>query len=116
MNFQIDVFHHLVGVDKLTESLISINERLDKIMSAISDFAAKQQAHNDKINKAVDDIATQIKTMSDLIAKLQSSPGTITPEDQATLDALEAAAAATEAKVTAMDTLTATPPVVPPVV
>lgn len=108
-----DVHLHLASMDQLATLLTSISERLDKFMSAISDFAVKQQTHNDKINKAVDDIAVQIKTMSDLIATLQTSPGTITPADQATLDQLEAAAAATETKVTAMDTLAAAPPVVP---
>ena len=83
------------------------------IMSAISDFASKQNAHNDKIDTAIDGIQGDVTALKDLITKLQNSAGTITPEDQASLDALEARAAALEQKVTALDAQTENPPTPP---
>jgi len=79
-------------------------------MTAISDFAVKQDAYNTQIGTAVDDIATQITNLNTEIATLQNSPGTITPEDQATLDRLHAAGQALATKVQALDTLTPPPP------
>ena len=81
-------------------------------MSAISEFAAKQAAHNAAIDAGLDGIAGDVQGLKDLIAQLQTSPGTISAEDQATLDALEAKAAATADKVAALDA--ATPPIAPP--
>lgn len=52
-------------------------------MSQISDFAGRVQANVDKIS-------TDIAAVAQLVQTLQTSAGTITPEDQATLDALEA--------------------------
>jgi len=95
------------------------------IMSAFSDFAAKQKTFNDRQSAAIESIATSVtgltgdvKSLNDKITELQNSPGTITPEDQALLDDLQAQgeAAATKAEgvaaaVKALDDQT--PPVVP---
>lgn len=82
------------------------------IMSAISDFATKQNAFNDQIDKSVSDIATEIKTLNDTITQLQGTSGAITPEDQALLDAIQTRTQAIATKVAALDTLTPpTPPV-----
>lgn len=91
--------------------LTQINQQLQLIMSAISDFAAKQTAHNDAIDAAVSGLQDDIKALNDKIAELQTSTGTITPEDQALLDGLEARGAAIADKLAALDALT--PPVVP---
>ncbi len=81
-------------------------------MSAISDFAAKQNAHNDAIDTAVAGLGADIQGLKDLIATLQNSPGTISPEDQATLDALETRTSGIADKLKALDDLTPpTPPV-----
>ena len=95
------------------------------IMSAFSDFAAKQKTFNDRQGAAIDSITTSVtgltgdvKALNDKITELQNSPGGITPEDQALLNDLQAAgeAAATKAEavaaaVKALDDQT--PPVVP---
>ena len=60
-----------------------------QIMSAISDYAAKQQAVFDKMT-------ADLKAITDLINKLQTTPGPISAEDQATLDDLQAKATAFE--------------------
>jgi hypothetical protein len=87
---------------------------LDKIMSAISDFAAKQTDHNAKMDTAIQGLSGDIQSLKDLIAQLQNSPGQITPEDQATLDALEKQAGTTADKLQALDDLTPpTPPATP---
>jgi len=80
-------------------------------MSAISDFATKQNAFNDRIDAAVTGVQADVKFLQDTIDKLQNSPGTITPEDQALLDQLDARADAVATKLEALDALT--PPVPP---
>ncbi len=82
------------------------------IMSAISDFAAKQDAHNDAIDTAITGLQGDVQGLKDEIAKLQASSGTVTAEDQASLDRLETRAAAISDKLAALDALT---PPVPPV-
>lgn len=79
-------------------------------MTAISEFAAKQNAHNDAIDAAVAGITDDIKVLNDTIAKLQASAGTITPEDQALLDALEVRGQTVADKLSALDALTPPPP------
>lgn len=80
-------------------------------MTVISDFAAKQQSHNDAVSKSLDDIQTEIGNLNTQIAALQTSAGTVTPEDQALLDGIEASGAALQTKAAALDTLTPpTPP------
>jgi hypothetical protein len=84
----------------------------NKIMSAISEFAAKQAAFNDRIDAAVAGITGDIKTLNDLITTLQNTPGPISAEDQATLDALEAKGAAIAEKLEALDAVTPPAPAV----
>lgn len=91
--------------------LIHILENQNKIMSAISDFAVKQDAHNAAIVKGIADLATTLDTLNAEIKTLQTSSGAITPEDQATLDRLDAAGTDAVAKLAAIDQLT--PPPVP---
>ncbi len=81
------------------------------IMSAISDFAAKQKAHNEKIDAAITGITGDVKTLNDKITALQNTPGPISAEDQALLDELEATGSALADKLAAVDELT--PPAVP---
>lgn len=73
--------------------------------------AAKQNAHNDKLDAAHASLAADIQFLSDKITELQNTAGQITPEDQAILDALEARAATAVAKAEALDALT--PPAPP---
>lgn len=80
-------------------------------MSAISDFAAKQGAFNTRIDNAIAGLVEDVKFLNATIETLQTTPGPITAEDQASLDALEARGDAIAAKLEALDALT--PPVVP---
>lgn len=95
----------------------SILNRLDTmethIMSAISDFAAKQAAFNDRIDAAVTGLGGDVASLKDEILKLQNSSGAITPEDQASLDAIQARTETIATKLEALDALTPpTPPTV----
>lgn len=92
-----------------TKHDLKVTERT--IMSAISDFAAKQSAFQDRVDVAVTGLQGDIQGLNDLITKLQNSPGTVTPEDQASLDAIQARSSAIADKLDALDALT--PPVVP---
>lgn len=92
---------------------LDLKEMEKHIMSQISDFANRQNAFNDRIDAAITGVSGDVKELTDLVAKLQSTPGAITPEDQALLDQIDARASALATKVEALDALT--PPVVPPV-
>lgn len=96
------------------------------IMSAISDFSAKQTAFNDRQSAAVDAavasvtaLTGDIQVLNDKITELQNSTGGVTPEDQALIDDLvvkgEAAVAKTEAVAAALAALDNLTPPKPPV-
>lgn len=109
-----DHYLHHAGGEGEQHTLAHVYKLLENIMSAISDFKVKQDAHNSKVSADLDDLSTKIQTMNDLIAQLQATQGKITPEDQALLDQIDAAGQALSDKADAMSNVT--PPVVPPVV
>lgn len=84
---------------------------IEVLMSKISDFATAQNAFFDRQDKAITDLQGDVKALNDIITTLQNSAGAVTPEDQASLDALQARASAVSDKLDALDALT--PPVVP---
>jgi hypothetical protein len=86
--------------------LNQINEIGDKTMTAISDFAAKQEEYNQKIEAAVSGLSEDIKFLSDKITEIQNSPGVISPTDQSLLDQLDARAQALVVKLEALNELT----------
>jgi len=88
-----------------------INERFDKVMSAIADFGVKLTAFFDRQDTAITDLQGDVKNLQDQIAALQNSTGTITPEDQAVLDGIQARASTISDKLDALDALT--PPKAP---
>lgn len=63
-------------------------------MSAVTDFAATQNAHNIAVGLAIDKLTAEI-------ASLKAGTGTLSAEDQAALDAVAASGAALEQKATA---------------
>ncbi len=100
------------GDDQLKLILQGIEKLESTLMSAISDFAAKQKAHNEKLATSIDGLVADVQSLNDKITELQNNPGPISPEDQATLDELEAQGAALSEKAAALDELT--PPVTSP--
>lgn len=116
MRFDIHI-HHEPGADLLLtlkdirDHLSRIEAKGNQIMSAVSDFVAKQNAFNDRQDVAIDGLRGDVKTLNDTIEKLQNTPGPISAEDQASLDALEVRGDAISAKLEALDAMTApTPP------
>ena len=78
-------------------------------MSAISDYEAKVDAAFVAIGSSVDAIVTSVAGVSGdvdrqkaLIKQLQDSAGTVTPEDQALLDKIEAGANALATRMTSV--------------
>jgi len=88
-----------------------LKEMEEKIMSAITVFADRQNAFNDRVDAAVTGLVGDVKSLKDQITVLQNSPGGITPEDQIILDQIESRSAQIASKLEALDALT--PPVVP---
>lgn len=79
-------------------------------MSAISDFAVKQNAFNDRQDAAITAIIADVKFLNDTIKKLQDSAGTISAADQESLDALQARGEAVATKLEALDASVPPPP------
>ncbi len=79
-------------------------------MSAVSDFAAKVKAYNDRQDAAITGVSSDIDALNAKIAELQSTQGQITPEDQALLDDIQARGDAIATKLEALDNLTPPPP------
>jgi len=88
-----------------------LKELKKAIMSKISEFGEVQKAFNVRLATAIDGVTADIQVLNDLIVQLQNTAGEVTPEDQAILDELTAAAAAAVARAEALDALT--PPAVP---
>ena len=90
-----------------------LKELENKIMSAITDWAASEQADLTSISTTLDTVVSGIAALDTLITNLQNSPGTLSASDQAALDAIKAASTALVAKSGAISVTPPAPPVVP---
>lgn len=79
---------------------------------AIVEYAAKHNAHIDRVDSAVTGLTADVEALNAKILELQNNPGPITPEDQAILDSLQARGETIAQKLEALDALT--PPPAPP--
>lgn len=104
-------YRNRCGCERTNPLIHEIRKIGGMIMSVISEFAAKQNAHNDKIDVALEGLAQDVADLNAKIEALQNSAGQISPEDQALLDALETRGDAIEKKVVALNALT--PPMPP---
>jgi len=75
-----------------------LGRKVEHVMSKITDFSTAVKASFDKVSGDLDSISTDIQVLNDKITALQNSPGTLTPEDQAALDDIQAGAVALAAK------------------
>lgn len=98
----------------IRETLTHILNLEHKIMSAISDFAAKMNTFTARQDTAMADLQGDVDNLVAQIAALNASSGTITAEDQALLDGIVARASSVSDKLDSLDALT--PPTVPPTV
>lgn len=111
-------FHFPTGLTVRVETcppevLAEIKLLLQTIMSAVSEFVAKQTEHNVAIDTAIAGLTDDNKVLTDLIKQLQTSEGEISQDDKASLDALEARTAKQAESLAALDALT--PPTAPPI-
>ena len=79
-------------------------------MSQVTDWAAKEQADLTAISTTLDGIVTGIAALDTLITNFQNSPGTLSPADQAALDAIQTASDALVTKSQAISVAAPTPP------
>ena len=70
---------------------------------AIQAFAGRVNTFLDAIGTSVDGVQGDVTELKRLIKQLQDSAGGVTPEDQATIDALEARIGTLAAKAKALD-------------
>jgi hypothetical protein len=70
-----------------------INQKLDKIMSAITDWAATEQVDLTNISNELTAVVSGVTSLNSQITALQAqlSGGTLSATDQAALDAVKAA-------------------------
>jgi hypothetical protein len=96
-------------------ALKALYKQGEQLMSAVSDWAAKEATTDAQISAALDVLTTGIAALDTIIQNFQNSPGTLSPADQAFLDAAAATSAALAAKAQGIST---TPPgaTIPPVV
>ena len=118
----------LVNMELRIETILflAIEEIGNKIMSAISDFLSKQTAFDARQSTAIDalvasiaGVSSDVDTLNAKITELQNSSGGVTPEDQASINALQEQGEALSTKLEAVSTALAaldaqTPPAVPP--
>lgn len=88
-------------------------EIMATVSEAIKAYVDAQSAVNDKIDTAVTGLQGDVKNLTDQLNAIQNSPGSLSPADQASLDAALARTQAIADKLSALDALT--PPVAPPV-
>lgn len=101
------------GDDQINIILNGLKQLETTIMSAISDFAARQNTHNDRIDAAVTAITADIAELNAQIQELQNNPGPISAADQELLNALEARGTAVAEKLDALNALTPERPAPP---
>lgn len=92
---------------------LSDNQQLQgtRLMSAITDYAAKQAAYNARIGGAIDGLSGDIANLKGQIDALVLQLGNLSPEDQAALAELVDAGDALASRIQTLDDMT--PPVVP---
>lgn len=119
---RIDIYHHYqespaIEVSKIEVSILAqlagISRTQEKIVSQISDYAGRVNAKFDAISTGIDGIKGDVDFLKAQIATLQNSPGVLSAEDQATLDATEQRLNGLADRVTAVDAETAAPPAPP---
>lgn len=76
-------------IKEFIKKLFKLNTQGDKIMSAISDFAAAQNEYNDKLEASLKGLGEDVNGLKAEIEKLNANPGALSPEDKASLEGLD---------------------------
>lgn len=83
--------------------LLEILKNQERIMTAVSDYAAKVKASFTTISAALDGISGDLQRLADKITEMQNNPGPISTEDQALLDEAQAIADGLVTRVSEID-------------
>jgi hypothetical protein len=114
LHITVDINIH-ADEDRILAELSSGFDKLFKqgknIMATLDEFITAQNGFNAALETALTDIGGDIQNLNDQIAALVAAGGTLTPAQQAALDALVVSGTALQAKADALNALT--PPVVP---
>ena len=95
--------------DRIDDAIRVLTEGNIKLMSQVTDWAAQEQADLTAISATLDGIVTGVAALDTLITNFQNSPGTLSPSDQAALDAIQSASKAVVAKAAAISTVAPVP-------
>ena len=90
-----------------------LHELQTKLMSVISDMAAKEQADFAALTTQLQNIQSGVGNLQTLIKQLQASGGVVTAEDQALIDQMEKVSDSVVAAANAITTAVPAAPVVP---
>lgn len=112
LDVTVHIHIHASGVDEIKAMLANLLIVGNSTMSAISDFAARQKAFNERMDAAVEGLTGDVAELNRKIQELQNTSGAITPEDQALLDELQQRGEAIAQRLEALDAIR---PPVPPV-
>lgn len=75
----------------------------------IAEFAERKNLFNERLDGAIEGLTEDIQALNAKILELQNSPGNITPQDQALLDAIQTRSEGITTKLEALDALTPPP-------
>ena len=89
------------------QDLLNLEKR---IMTAISDFKTAVDVKFDELDASVTDLQRDITFVKAEIERIQNSPGPISPEDQSSLDAVQARLNSMATNVASLPAQTQTPP------
>lgn len=91
-------------IEFVLESLARSERKEIELLMSISDQLAQEDANLTAIGTKLDSIATGIAALDALIQAFQNSPGTLSPADQAALDAIVNKSTALKAQADAIST------------
>lgn len=84
-----------------------------RIMSKLTDWAAQEEADLSAISATLDGVVAGVANLNKLITDFQNSPGTLSADDQAALDRIQAASKTLVDKAASIKTDAPTPPTAP---
>ena len=103
----------------LEDGINTVLKEIGKLMSQITDYANRVGEYANTLDAALENITGDIDFLKKKIEEIQNSPGVLSPEDQAALDAADARLKTLSDKAAALAEVVpppapTEPPVVPP--
>lgn len=115
MPINVEIHVHFASVDDLKiirNELAKLLTLGEKTMSAFDAYVTAQKGFNDSMSTSISEISDDVAALNAKIAALQNAPGTLTTEQQAALDDLQATSSSLAQRLQAVNDMT--PPAVPP--